>query len=113
MQVLPNGNLLLFDNGLRHTERQSRAVEYRLDVPARTATMVWEFRHVPPLYTPFTGSVERLPNGNTVVAFAFSGAVVEVDPAGGVLWEAALVINGISTVNYRMKRIQSLYGLVP
>ncbi len=110
-EALPNGNLLLFDNGLRHRPQLSRAVEYRLNVAARTATMVWEFRHNPDLYTPYTGSVQRLPNGNTVVGFAFTGAVVEVDAARNVLWEAALVINGLSTVNYRMKRIQSLYGV--
>ncbi len=111
VQVLSNGNLLMFDNGLRHRPRQSRAVEYRLDVAARTATMVWEFRHNPPLYTPFTGNVDRLPNGNTIVGFAFIGDVVEVDPAGSVIWEAAVVVNGLSTVHYRFKRIQSLYGI--
>jgi hypothetical protein len=73
--------------------------------------MVWEYRHTPSLYTPFTGSVERLPNGNTNVGFAFTGHVVEVDRAGTAIWQAALVVNGLSTVNYRMKRISSLYGI--
>jgi hypothetical protein len=110
-QVLSNGNLLVFDNGLRHRPRVSRAVEYRLDLAARTATMVWEYRHYAGLYTPFTGNVDRLANGNTIVGFAFTGAVVEVDPAGNALWEAYIVANGLSTVHYRLKRIQSLYGV--
>lgn len=109
-EILPNGNLLLFDNGLRHTPQQSRAVEYRLDVAARTATMVWEFRYPrTTLYTPFTGSVQRLANGNTVVGFAFGGVVAEVDPSGNMIWDAALVVDGNQAVTYRMKRIESLY----
>ncbi|MEZ5964620.1 MAG: aryl-sulfate sulfotransferase [Planctomycetota bacterium] len=109
VRVLANGNLLLYDNGLRHNPQQSRAVEYALDVTARTATMVWQFPHIPPLYTPFTGSVQRLANGNTVVGFAFRGAVVEVDPAGALLWEAAIVADNLSVVTYRINHIKSLY----
>jgi len=112
VQVTPAGTILIYDNGLRHRPPQSRAVEYRLDLAARTATMVWEFRHTPSLYTPFTGSVERLANGNTNVGFAQWGAVVEVDPAGRVLFEAAVVVDGQSASTYRLKRIQSLYGPV-
>lgn len=110
VSILPNGNLLMFDNGLRHDPPESRAVEYELNVEDRTARMVWEFRHNPPLYTPFTGNADRLPNGNTIVGFAFMGAVVEVDPSGNVLWEAAITVDGLSSVHYRIKRIDSLYG---
>src|SRR2546426_3251407 len=65
VRVLDNGNLLLYDNGLRHTPPESRAVEYRLDVSTRTATMVWQYRRVPAVFTPFLGSVQRFQNGNT------------------------------------------------
>lgn len=40
MRVLGNGNLLLFDNGLRHDPSETRAVEYRLDNTAMTATLL-------------------------------------------------------------------------
>ena len=40
MRVLGNGNLLLFDNGLRHDPPETRAVEYRLDTTAMTATLL-------------------------------------------------------------------------
>jgi len=30
-----------------------------------TATMVWEYRHDPPVFTPFVGTVQRLRSGNT------------------------------------------------
>lgn len=108
-RVLPNGNILLFDNGLRHNPQQSRAVEYRLDVAARTATMVWESRHAPVVYAPFTGNVARLANGNTIVGYAFRGLVVEVDAAANEVWKAAVTINNLSALTYRMNRIDSLY----
>lgn len=109
VRVLANGNLLIYDNGLRHDPQQSRAAEYRLDLVARTATLVWEFRHNPPLYTPFTGSVQRLANGNTVIGFAFRGAVVEADAAGTQLFEAAITADNLSVVTYRINHIESLY----
>ncbi|HEY2896402.1 MAG TPA: aryl-sulfate sulfotransferase, partial [Gemmatimonadaceae bacterium] len=67
VRSLDNGNLLVFDNGTRHATQVSRAVEYQLDTGAHTATMVYSFTHAPPLYTSFTGSVQRLANGNTFI----------------------------------------------
>ncbi len=65
---LPNGNIILFDNG--DGKRPARAVEYRLDAPNRTATMVWEhrFTHVVPEGW-IGGSVQRLSNGNTLIGW--------------------------------------------
>jgi hypothetical protein len=107
--ILENGNLLLYDNGLRHTPPESRAVEYELDTNAMTATQVWEFRHNPAIYTPFVGSVQRLVNGNTVVGFGGAALVTEVDPVGSVVWEGRLTIEGTPTSFYRGRRIRSLY----
>ena len=107
--MLENGNLLLYDNGLRHNPQETRAVEYALDTNAMTATMVWEFRHNPAIYTPFVGSVQRLTNGNTLVGFGGAGTVTEVDPAGNVVWEATLFVEGTMTTFYRGRRIRSLY----
>jgi hypothetical protein len=107
--VLDDGNLLLYDNGLRHSPQESRAVEYALDTGAMTATLVWEFRHTPPIYTPAVGSVQRLANGNTVVGFGGAAVVSEVDPAGNVVWEGELIIDGTPTAFYRGRRIRSLY----
>jgi len=107
--MLDNGNLLLYDNGLRHDPPESRAVEYELDTTAMTATQVWEYRHDPAVYTPFVGSVQRLTNGNTVVGFAGEGLVTEVGPAGNVVWEGRLLIEGSAAFFYRGRRIRSLY----
>jgi len=105
VRVLDNGNLLVYDNGLRHTPPESRAVEYQLDLQARTATMVWQFRHVPPLFTPYAGSVHRYANGHTLIGFSTAGVMTEVDPGGMTVWE------GRPTTGYfyRVIRVPSLY----
>jgi hypothetical protein len=84
---LPNGHLLFFDNGNLHPVQYSRAVEYAIDESAKTATLVWEYRHTPDIFVPNRGSAERLPNGNTLIgwgAASVSGvgkqALTEVRP---------------------------------
>ena len=66
---LPNGNISLFDNGTQHTPQYSRGVEYRLDEQAKTATMVWDYRHVPDYYVSIQGGLQTLPNGNRVLGW--------------------------------------------
>ena len=109
-RILDNGNLLLYDNGTRHTPQETRVVEYRLDPAAKTADMVWEYRHRPPLYVPYTGSVQRLRNGNTVIGFSNRGLVTEVDPKGEVVWEGTVMVNPDRQGDfYRAIKIASLY----
>ncbi|HET9707041.1 MAG TPA: aryl-sulfate sulfotransferase, partial [Gemmatimonadales bacterium] len=110
VRVLPDGDLLFYDNGLAHTPPESRAVEYRLDRVAMTATLVWEYRHDPALFTPIVGSVQRLHNGNTLVGFGAAARMVEVTPAGQVLWEGRLTLNGQPVQYfYRARRVPTLY----
>jgi hypothetical protein len=107
--VLSDGDLLFYDNGLHHAPPESRAVEYRLDTTANTATLVWEYRRVPVIETQFVGSVERLTNGDTLVAFALAGVVDEADPNGNRVWEASLFTGTTPRVAYRVRRLPSLY----
>jgi hypothetical protein len=109
VKILPNGNVLLFDNGSDHNPPQSRAVEYRLDFAARTATMVWESRHDPILYAQFVGWVDRLSNGNTWVGYTFLGRVTEVESNGEVVWEGQLRSNGVNQSTYRIIPIAPPY----
>ena len=111
---LPNGNLLLFDNGNTHTPKVSRAVEYKIDTVAHTATLVWQFRHTPDIDATFVGSAQRLPNGNTVVGFSYVGLVTEVTPAGSAVWEAQLVVDGkTNLLTYRPLKVPTLGHLRP
>jgi len=51
------------------------------------------------LYTLMGGSVERLPNGNTLICETSKGHFLEVTPDGKVVWE---YINPMFTNNPRM-----------
>ena len=81
VRQLPNGNILLFDNGdvrpdaqLDAKGRFTRLAEYQLDRDAGVAKLVWEFR--PMLnatryaYSFHAGAVARLTNGHTVGGFS-------------------------------------------
>ena len=105
VRVLENGNLLIYDNGKHHNPPESRPVEYSLDTVSMTASMVWEYRHAPVLFTPVVGSVERLRNGNTLVGFGAVGVATEVANDGSVAWEGHMN----PPFFYRVRRISSLY----
>jgi hypothetical protein len=107
-KILPNGNLLLFDNGTDHSPRESRGVEYQLDPATRTARMVWQYRPATPMFAEFVGWVERLNNGNTWVAFSMLGRVVEADARGNLIWEGQLRGH---TGNLRQYRITPIVAL--
>jgi len=110
-RILPNGHLLIFDNGWTHSPQMSRAVEYALDTVRKTATMVWQYSASPPIFNDFTGSAQRLANGNTVVAFTRSGIVDEVRPDGTLLGRVTLEsAPGRIATPYRVTRIKSLYS---
>ncbi|MBP2672156.1 MAG: hypothetical protein H6Q85_2222, partial [candidate division NC10 bacterium] len=90
--LLPNGNLLLFDNGFKKNPQYSRAVEYALDQTAKTATMVWEYRRTPDAFGATQGSAQRLPNGNTMIGWGSASiaqqlAATEVTPDGRIVFE--------------------------
>ena len=85
-EMMPNGNLLLFDNGT--PERgYSRAVELDLDIDARTATQVWEYIRTPPLVVFAKGDVQRFDNGNTLVTWSPNGEIQLVTPDGLPTWQ--------------------------
>jgi hypothetical protein len=113
VRVLPDGHLLMYDNGVDHPVQESRAVEYALDLQNMTATLVWEYRHSPAIFTNIVGYVQRLQSGNTLVAFGAAGVVNEVSPTGNRLWEGTLLVDGTPTLFYRARRIASLYGYHP
>ncbi|GJG84899.1 hypothetical protein tb265_00800 [Gemmatimonadetes bacterium T265] len=113
-RVLANGNVLLYDDGNAHAPKESRAAEYKLDPVAHTATLVWQYRHSPAIYTPFVGSAQRLPNGNTVVGFGNVGVVTEVTSSGSVVWEGTLSVDGKTGVlAYRLLKYTSLGHFQP
>jgi hypothetical protein len=86
-QILPNGHLMLFDNGVhRYGEAEfSRVLEVDLD----SDEVVWRYQSNPPFhfYSFMAGSAERQPNGNTLICDAAVGRYFEVRPNGEIVWE--------------------------
>jgi len=109
VKVLPDGHVLVFDNGTDHSPAESRAAEYRLNPSTGQATIVWQFRHDPALFARYVGWTERLSNGDTWVAFSFFGRVVQVGPAGDVRWEGQLRVDGVDRSQYRIVPMFTLY----
>lgn len=91
---LPNGNILIFDNGnMKFGERFSRAVEYSLDEIELVANKVWEYKSSTAIVSDFMGSVQRLPNGNTVIGWGGTiPTFTEVNSSGEVIFEATTPI---------------------
>jgi outer membrane protein assembly factor BamB len=97
-EIQADGNVLLHDNG--PSERgYSRAVEYALDLDARTAEIVWEYpagEPADPWYAHEFGDANRLDNGNTLITQLDEAGdvprchLVEVAPDGTVVWEVLL-----------------------
>lgn len=101
-----NGDrILLFDNGNDRPNHFSRAVEYRIDEQAHTATLVWQFQHDQTVKSTAMGGVQRLPNGNTLIGWGATQmpgpAVTEVTPDGHVVYEAALPLGYVSYRAFR------------
>ncbi|HET7564384.1 MAG TPA: aryl-sulfate sulfotransferase [Gemmatimonadaceae bacterium] len=114
VRVVGTDDILVFDNGTLHTPHASRAVEYRLDDSAKTATMTFQYQRTPPFYTQFTGSVQRLANGNTLIGWTwFTSPLIatEVTSEGDVVWEGTLKAPG-PALPYRFTKIASLYRYV-
>lgn len=105
-----DGTILFFDNGGYGAGAvggdtsmfHSRAVEYKIDESAKTATLDWEFPgtfavpdawYTDKWYTPFWGDADRLPNGNILITGGIrnpsvESRVFEVTKADGkVVWE--------------------------
>jgi hypothetical protein len=107
--LLPDGRILLFDNGVDWTrlELEIEATRELPGIPARHAgrSRVHPSRvlEVDPLSGSIDwqhprdgsralnslarGSVQRLPNGNTLIAVSGAGTILEVTPEGETVWE--------------------------
>jgi hypothetical protein len=81
--VLDDGNILIFDNGVRR--KWSRVVE----LDPLSGEIVWEYRAPEPtdFYTASRGGAQRLPNRNTLITESNEGHAFEVNTDGEIVWE--------------------------
>jgi hypothetical protein len=85
-------------------------MELALDLDAKTVRQVWSYKADPGIQNDVMGDVQRLPNGNTVVAFSTVGVLQEVAPDGTLLQEWTWPLG--ASFGYIEKRA-TLYGPPP
>jgi hypothetical protein len=120
IHVLGLDDFLIFNNNSRSvagttiaasmgTGDGSGSLEIKLDLNAKTVTKIWSYKASGIAYqTDIMGDLQRLPNGNIVIAFGGKGIIQEIKPDGTVLQEMRTTTN----FGYIQKRA-SLYGPPP
>lgn len=76
------GNILVLDNGTS-THRGESII---LEINPQSNEIVWTYENGPEFYTRSRGSVQRLPNGNTLIAEDRKGRIFEVTNQGQIVW---------------------------
>jgi hypothetical protein len=86
--ILPNGHILLFDNG-PHRLDQTFPFSRVLEIDPATKEIVWKYQETPVsnFFSPRISNAQRLPNGNTLINEGWFGRFFEVTPEGAVVWE--------------------------
>jgi hypothetical protein len=81
--MLENGNILLFDNGIR------RGYSKILEIDPVTGNIEWQYVGDPPesFYSAYKGSAQRLPNGNTLICDSEAGRAFEITQSGEIVWD--------------------------
>lgn len=83
------GNILIFDNGgeMGYGTKFSRAYSRLIEIDPTTKKIVWQYpTKTKWLYSPYTSSVQRLPNGNTLISEGITGRIVEITKTNKVVW---------------------------
>jgi hypothetical protein len=78
---LPDGRLMLFDNGNKSSPQRSRGAVYELDEQTMTARLAEDVQNPDPVFTLFAGSARQTDNGNVLLGYGSAGRMVEF--AGG------------------------------
>lgn len=91
--ILPSGNILMFDNyGHFGEEGESRVIE----VDPATGALAWVYTgdRDNPLQSRIRSDQERQPNGNTLITESDGGRLLEVTPEGEIVWEFVNPVRG-------------------
>ena len=88
-RLLANGSISIFDNGASPTvHRQSRGIVVGLNLHSRTATLLGQIIHSPPLLAESQGNVQALSNGDWFVGWGQVPELSEFNAAGELLFDA-------------------------
>lgn len=95
--ILPNGNILVFDNGFTRIPTSSNPFSSYgsrvVEIDPRTNKIVWQFSGGENVidkvrfFAPIVGGAQRLSNGNTLITDGPKGHIFEVTKDGEVVWD--------------------------
>lgn len=87
-EFLPNGNVIVFDNGL-HPPGFDFGYSRVLEIDPHADRVVWAYQAATfaLFYSSIMGGCQRLPNGNTLICESTSGRIFEVTSTREVVWE--------------------------
>jgi hypothetical protein len=91
--ILPSGDILLFDNYANYSERNaSRVIEF----DPHTMEIDWQYSGTAtrPFDSQIRSGQQRLANGNTLIVESNAGRILEVAPNGDVVWEFVNPVRG-------------------
>jgi len=98
-----DGAITLFDNAAAPAVRKSsRALAFRLDERAKTATLLRAVQHPRGYLAATQGNQQTLPGGGMMVGFGSQRWFTEFDADGDVLWDARTATGFESYRAYRM-----------
>jgi hypothetical protein len=87
---LPDGTFTILDNGgVPKVHPQSRAIKLSLNLQSKTATLLTEYEHSPPLSTGSQANFQTLPNGNVFIGWELP-YFSEYTASGQLLFDAHL-----------------------
>ncbi len=88
-RVLANGSISIFDNGSSPTvHSQSRGIVVSVNLQRRTATLLSQILHSPPLLAESQGNVQALANGDWFLGWGQLPEFSEFNAAGELLFDA-------------------------
>jgi hypothetical protein len=85
-----DGNILVFDNGSSTIPLKTLThpgESYILEIDPITKKVVWKYENGQNFFSKFRSSVQRLPNGNTLICEADGRRIFEVTIEGNIVWE--------------------------
>ncbi len=85
VQILDNGNVLMFANRVGQRPMGSKVLE----LDPRSGETVWEYQGNPSIsfFSAAISGAQRLASGNTLICEGLAGCIFEAAPDGEVVWE--------------------------
>ena len=115
LQLLNNGNLVIFDNGISSgindgtNIEKSRAMELKV---SDILEVVWSYTLPVDLYGVISGNAQKLNNGNYLITTVGSGDgahSLEVNNSGEIVWDCKYNVGTPQGAIYRAMRITELH----